>query len=385
MIPSDKYLKPMLDAGSSRVFNCNDRARALATAGSENPLFFRSPKMHGMVLIKEANLHAFRRDDAVPAIATKIYLPYDQANIYEGGRSIFVHDRQLLSVLKEVLGLGSVSLSDPDIQHDLKMLRILDGLPSLDGFLMHDALEIEGIAVNNGYFEISDEERAAIREFIRGKFEPLVRAACGDGASLSNRVSFLIDKIWEANDKDALRSLIEAFRFPDDEALSIFGAWKGINFYAFEFLRTKHQREQLGLWLRDHAAPRDFVSATDRRHFEMQRRAAILLLRRHWNAVASISHEYEELYERFVSDRQGGAAFLAFLGRSREIYSRLGDSLSRMNHAIFCWNVLIGGDARKRLPSDRLEYLFSLLQRLLHWGGSSSGDASTPPRLALSV
>jgi len=226
LISNDQYLKPMLDSGSSRVFNCNDRARDLVKAKAETPFFFRVPRMHGLVLIKEVTIaSAARRSAGVPLIGTKLYLPYNQDDVYEGGRSIFYHDPKMLNTLNELFGLRGANVAQSDLEHDLKILGILDRLPSLDGFLMRDALELDGIATNDLYFEIAGPERAAINQFIRRKFEPLVRAACEDQPKFSNKVDHLIDKVWEAKDREALEPLIRAFRFPDDEALAIFAAW----------------------------------------------------------------------------------------------------------------------------------------------------------------
>jgi len=64
---------------------------------------------------------------------------------------------------------------------------------------------------------------------------------------VSDKVTQLTDKIWEAKDRVALEPLIRAFRFPSDDAMSIFASWKGINFYTFEYYREKQKREQFGL------------------------------------------------------------------------------------------------------------------------------------------
>jgi len=365
---NDQYLRPMLEAGSSRVFNCNDRSRKLVKDAVRDPFFFKVPKMHGLVLIKEALLHGARREDGSPAIGTKLYFPYNEDDIYEGGRSVFLHDTRLLEILNELFGLQGATLAEMDLLHDMKILDILDRLPSLDGFLMRDALELEGITANENYFEVSGTEKAAIHEYIRRKFEPLVRAACEDDVSLVGRVSNLIDKIWEAKDRAALDPLIRAFRFPDDEALDIFAAWKGINFYSFEYYRAKQKREQFGMWLRDKAMSRNFVSKHDNNYIADLRRTAVERLREHWNAVEAVAREYESLYDRFLSDPNGVGEFLGFLRRSREIYWRMGDSLSKINHAAHCWDAISSAFYERRMPADRLIYLLDILQSVL--GGS---------------
>jgi len=355
----------MLDSGSSRVFNCNDRARKLLEDKATEPYFFRMPKMHGLILIKEANVQAAKRDASSPIVQTKLYLPYNQDDVYEGGRSIMFHDPRLLEILNELFGLKGATPAEPDLQHDLKILGILDRLPSLDGFLMRDALELDGIAANENYFEVSGAERAAIYEFIRRKFEPLVRAACDSESTITNKVDQLIEKIWEAKDQEALDPLIRAFRFPADEALAIFASWKGINFYTYEYYRGKSQREQFGLWLRDRATPRNFVSKPDQDYLNQMRRTTIERFREQWNAVEAIAREYESLYANFLRMPEGVVKFLDFLRRAREIYWRMGDSLSKINHAIHCWESVSASFAERRLPADKLTSLLEILQMVL--------------------
>jgi hypothetical protein len=364
-VVSEKYLRPMLDYGSSRVFNCNDRARKLASEKLENPHFFKLPKMHGLIIVKETVIDPSKRAKNGPIVGTKLYIPYNQDNVYEGGRTVFFHDPKLLEVLNDLFGLRGSGIEEADIKHDLKILGVLDRLPSLDGFLMRDALELDGVVANDQYFEISDSERAVIHEFVRSKFEPLVLKACGDQSGATGKVDQLIDKVWEAKDKDALAPLIHAFRFPDEEALSLFASWKGINFYTFEYLRAKPQREQFALWLRDNSTPRNFVSKRDLDYLKQQRRSATEGFRENWNTLETISREYETLYARFLTTPSGVADFIAFLRRSREIYWRMGDALSRINHSIHCWSITMKSYPDRQLPADKLSNLFEMLQLVL--------------------
>ncbi len=356
----------MLNAGSSRVFNCNDTARKLVHEQAKDPYFFKSARMHALVLLKEAiALDRAQRAANGQVVATKLYFPYNAEDVYEGGRSVYFHDPKLMNVLAEQFGLAATGTPDENLLYDVKILRILDQLPSLDGFLMRDALELEGIIANEHYFEVSEAERFAIHEYIRRKFEPLVRAAFGGQTPGSQKVTQLIDKIWEAKDKDALEPLIKAFRFPEPEALAIFASWKGINYYTFEYARAKQKRESFGLWLRDRAVPRNVATKDVMDHLNQLRKETIQRLRYHWMAVDSISQEYETLYARFVSTREGASGFVDFLKRSREIYWRMGDSLSKINHAINCWEISTANFSERKLPWDKLEYALDLFRQVL--------------------
>jgi hypothetical protein len=361
---SGNYLRPMLEAGSARVFNCNDRARRLLSAGDDRPYFFETPVLHHIVLVKEAWLDQRPSETVLrPAIGTKVYLPYNHDDVYEGGRSIFMHEPRFLEVLNEMLGLNGAIHRDHALERDLKILHVLDQLPTLDGFLIRDALEIEGIAPNESYFEITGPERAAINEFLRRKFEPLVQAAFRGYVLLPNRVNDFVEKIWEAKDKEALAALIEALGFPPQDALTVFAAWKGINYYTFEYHRSERWRGEFSVWLRDKAIPRQARKETERAYFNVSRRSIANRVRRHWNAAASIIAEYDMRYRRLVT---GGdvRGFLSFLQGAHELYWRMGNSLSKLNHAVFCWDKFSEGVMDRRLSIEKTSELFQVLQRV---------------------
>jgi len=354
----------MLEAGSSRVFNCIERHRKLRAEGMVDVSFFKHEPLHNLVIIKEAHPDSrglMRGRD----LLTKLYLPYNQNDVYEGGRSVFLHDPKLLTVLNELVGLQGRKLSKEDIRNDLKMLQVFDGLPSLDAFLLRDALDLEGFNPNPLYLEVSDVERAAIYEYIRQKFEPLVRAALGSGSFASSKVTYLVDKMWEAKDLDALAPLIEACRFPKEEALSVFIGWKGINFYTYEYDRIKGRIEGLAEWLGRIKIPRFVSLTTDTEHVAFLKDNAIERLKHHVAAVEDIVREYDRLYERFVVDREAVTDFIDFLHRSREVYWRLGEALSALNHATHCWDLSTGNFLGRRLPFEHLEYVLNCLLRIL--------------------
>lgn len=365
MAKTGTYLRPELDIGSSRVFNCNDIARKLEKKKVEDRYFFKNPSMNTLVLIKEALTD--ERGEPHPsgfAIGMKLYIPYNEANVYEGGRSVFCHSKQLTEVLNQHFGFDGAKVSKEDMERDLKILSVLDKLPSLDIFLMRDALELEGLTVNENYFEIEETQRAAIQEFIRKKIEPLVRAAYGAEATVAHKVTQLIDKIWEAKDTVALDNLIKAFRIPEEEAPAIFAAWKGIIFYCYEYERTREGREAFARWLKEGAQERELVPKAVHEYIEQTKRTVVERLREHWKDVEKMARDYDSVYASFV-ESSDPVQFIAFLRGAKSVYWRMGDSLSKMSHAVNCWDIQTSNFPARRLPSEHLEPLLALLKAVL--------------------
>jgi hypothetical protein len=212
-------------------------------------------------------------------VDTKLYLPYNAADMYEGGRSIFYHSTALMPVFLEQFGVKTDEESAEQLKHGIKILDTLDGLPSLDGFLVHDALDLAGIKANESYFDVTSGEKVAIHEFIRGKMELLVRAAYGGQQALGSKVTQLVDKVWEAKDIEAPTPLVMAMQFPIGEALAIFSAWKGIIFYSYEYQRSRKKREAFALWLKDSATPKQVVPRATAETVEAGRKGVVIRLR----------------------------------------------------------------------------------------------------------
>jgi hypothetical protein len=94
------------------------------------------------------------------------------------------------------------------------------------------------------------------------------------------------------------------------------------------------------------------------------RRATIDRLRAHWVDTDTILKNYEKVYSDFVASANPGG-FLTFLRNAKKVYWQLGDSLSKIDHAINCWEIRTKGAPAGRLPYDRLEALLDLLQKIM--------------------
>ena len=146
---ANEYLKPMLDVGSPRVLNCNVMTRRILAKDPTAQTFFRCKPLNNLVLIKDSDSQS---RVAASSIGTKLYLPFNENDIYEGGRTIFVHDPNVENALIDSFGQGA--LPKAMLSEDMRIMRILDKLPSLDPFLLKDVFINEKIEMNPAYFEV---------------------------------------------------------------------------------------------------------------------------------------------------------------------------------------------------------------------------------------
>lgn len=358
---ASEYFKPMLDVGSPRVLNCNVLTRRIRAKDPSAAPFFRCAPLNRLVLIKDT-VHDVTGSNPRSAIGTKLYFPFNEGNIYEGGRTIFFHDKHLQQALEESFGVGA--LKKEQLEEDLRTIAVLDRLPSMDPFLLKDVFLNEKIDINPAYFEVSEEVWKEIELFILQRFEPLVKAAFPDAMQSDEKARHLIEKIWEARDLEALDPLIQAFRLPKGEALEIFSSWKGINFYAFQYAKMKPLLMEFVVWLRDLQIPLAAVSANERTEIKNTLELVRNQVKKEWQAADIILRNYQTAYDNMFKNKTSSAEFLAFLKGSARLYWELGTALGKLGHASYCWDVMSKRFPQRKMPWEQLREVLMLLSKV---------------------
>lgn len=371
MSSGEKYLRPMLDSGSSRVLNLLEQTQRLNRANGRKPaeaapLFFRNRKANNLVLLKYTPTDAERDTltDGRP-VQTKLYLAFNERNIYEGGKTVLLSDANLDAVLAEHLA-ASPELNADAFYHDRNLLDVIDGLPSLDPFLIRDRLEIEGISVSEQYLEIPPAELAAIKAFVREKMAAVAAFAMqGSEAQDSTlAVDRLTQKLWEAKDAEALGPVIEAFRIAPAEAPAIIYAWKGTIYFDYDFHRNEDKWKRVGDWLVDGASPRETGFGSQKAEISRLRGDARHLWQNTWMKMTGLLQQYHQAFDTLFVTKQDSVAFIEFLKQSRETFWALGDGLSRLSHAHNIWERATDRFPLRKLPASNLIDLLDGIRRI---------------------
>lgn len=355
---TQEYLKPMLDVGSPRVLNCNVITKRILAEDPEAKTFFRCRPLNNMVLVKDTDMLSH-----TASIGTKLYLPFNENDIYEGGRTIFVHDASVEKALLDIFGSGA--LPSDALSEDMHVLEILDRLPSLDPFLLKDVFINEKIEMNSVYFEVDAALWDQIELYILQGFEPIAKAAFPDAVSSDKVARKLIEKIWEGRDLDALRPLVMAFHLPAGQELEIFAAWKGVMFYGFEHQRALPDVANLRNWLHEVKIPLAAVSSTAERE-ELKATIETIKMRMaaEWRSAEQVLLEYKTSYEKMFKLQTGSADFLKFLQNSKSHYWTLGNSLGKLGHAVYCWDCMSKRFPERKMPWDKLFEMIILMSKI---------------------
>ena len=352
-----EYLKPMLDVGSPRVLNCNVMTRRILAKDPNAKTFFTCKPLNNLVLIKDTDPQS-----STAAIGTKLYLPFNENDIYEGGRTVFLHEKYAAQALVDNFGEGA--LPKDMLNADMRIMRILDKLPSLDPFLLKDVFINEKIPMNPDYFEVEKELWNEIEMYILQNFEPLAKAAFPDALSSDEVARKLIEKIWEGRDLEALKPLIMAFKLASGKELETFAAWKGIIFYGFERQRMTAPMQDLMIWLKDVKIPIAVGTPAERNELKASIETSKTRLQDEWKAADRVLQEYQSSYDKMFKFRTGSADFLKFLQNSSAAYWTLGNSLGKAGHAIYCWDSMSKRFPERKMPWDPMLEFITLMAKI---------------------
>ena len=350
-----RSLSALIGASSSRVLNL----AAIAIAEAENPghrsaPFFQSPAINSAIILRH-RLRADELDALAPrrAIATKVIIPFQKTDLRAGGRSFFIGQRGFEDMLRDVGNYGERR----DIKRDLEVLRLIDGAPSLDPFLLREHLRNNDIAPDGCYFAISAADQQNMFEYASREIRRLTcMAGGGRGSARDPHTTKIASALLSGDVSDKLDPLRMTLRLAETEfAEGMFG-WRG-------FLYYKWNME--ALWpgtlavLRDIKAiqPMGLVEHDEAIYLANNKRALILGVKANSDEVRSIFRLYDDAFAHLI-EREDPRMFREFLLRAPSMFLALGEKIGSISHIVSFWRYRFPEGAPKLAAADELLTIF---------------------------
>lgn len=271
--------------------------------------------------------------------------------------------------------------------HDQKVLEVLSSLPTFDPFLLLSRRrELESDrSVNGAYFEISEADWARIRKPVMARISMLVSKAnhgasvdvyqqymSGEdgGAARSEEdearrlmTSAVVDSIWRGEATQGARQLIRSFRLEESETARILFAWKGINYYEFQYQAYEEKLRNFYRWLgSSESMPKDASgmesSAIDR--FTYRRDKARKLIRATHAKITSILIEYNQAFDALIDEDSPGR-FQEFLRTAPQSFITVGLSIGVLAHTANAWADLTSNGRKPLQKSTVLEPFYDFI------------------------
>jgi hypothetical protein len=325
-------------ASTSRVLNL----LAVESSHSDTPdwaeaPFFKNRVLNAAIIIK----HRLRADDQFlfgdfRASATKILIPFERTDLTLGGRSFFVGQRGWIELLNEACN------SPPDLAHDLEILRLIDGLPSLDPFLVRESLRRAGFTIAPCYFAISQADLERMHAYVGDAITELVEIALG-GMTGGANLQKLVEALLSTDVDDRLEPLRLTLMLEGESFREGVFSWKGFLYYKWtlsvlwpDLTKVAAEIGQLQI-----TGQRDIETGAYLNAARQRLQSAIVSQK---NSIARTLKIYDDAFAGLTA-RGEPKVFRDFLLRAPDMFISLGEKVGVISH--------IGSFWRYRFPPGR--------------------------------
>jgi|GEM_PF-840442 hypothetical protein len=388
-----RALQMLLRSGRFLCFDCRGPYEALKQKNAEeddrtmvDDGFERQSASRGMLFdLARLNLGIFfkevsytdDRDEVF--VQTRVYFPYNDSDVSQGGESTSAEPDSIIRVLSK---RGVIRESEAISAHDQRVLEVLSQLPTFDPFLLlsqRREMEVDR-KISAGYFDITEEDWVMIRRPVMEKISILVSKANQDQrvdvfkqyigekvdeADEARRLmtSAVIDSIWRGEATDGCRQLIKSFRLDEDNTAEILFAWKGINYYEYQYDKYQPRFIDFFRWLgSNESLPRDIdslqASAVDR--FNFRRDRARKLIRATHATVTKIIKDYNDSFAQLVDDDQP-KHFQGFLAQAPKNFLTVGLAIGVLAHTATAWSDVTQEGRRPSIKAADLEPFYDFI------------------------
>lgn len=197
---------------------------------------FHSARLNNAIIIKHNVRDNERALFARPRhVATKIILPVDPDNLSLGGATFMLGERQAPTILRDKLSLQTCS-EDPRVKYDLRVLDILDQLPTLDPFIVKERFAVDGFLLPQRFasFQLSGDD--GMHRYLKAQLMPLVQMALrgkGHGYAGESAMDRLFDEIFSGELNGRVDPLRAALKIEAEDWPGALYTWKAALYYEF--------------------------------------------------------------------------------------------------------------------------------------------------------
>ena len=343
-------LQLQASASTSRVLSLYSAwLRHAETSEYQEKPFFQSIPLNRSIIVK----HRLREGEREASqdgrrSVTKIILPIDMTDLKMGAHTFFVGQRGYSALMAELASAGAGSESG-----DVKLLAMIDELPSLDPFLMREALKKVGFEPARCYFDLSDADIGKMFRFVQREVAPLVGVSFDDVSVLTNDKTEKLARrlLDDASDQllDPLRLGLGMSKAEFEEGIF---CWKGFIYYKWTLsdLLPRVRPVIDGI-----ASVKAVGQLTDdeRTYIEGARERLTRAIRQASVNVRTTLKVYDDAYSQMTLNGNP-AAFREFLRNASELFYTLGDRLGAINHIVSFWSFRFPANAKHTVAADEL-------------------------------
>jgi hypothetical protein len=306
------------------------------------------------------------------AVSTKVIFPFDANDLQLGGQFILVDQADFREQFDRQL-----DYLEGDRARDLAVLKVIDSLPTLDPFLLREALIASKFDVAPCYFRLSPTDQSEMLGFVAEQVTTLIDLCfAGPGSEIhADKAKRLSELLLAGRDSSELDPLREALHLAPAQFSEAVFCWKAVLYYRWRSRglapEVKATRKAIGSVdlgrFEDYTAP--FVAQAlgrlDSMMGECERR------------IAQMFKIYDDVFDA-LAEKRSPEPFRRMLVDGPRVFARLGERMGRLEQAVSFWRHQFPDRRIRQAPPEAIvESLRHLLSALSIRPGSADGRRAT--------
>jgi len=334
-------------ASSARVLDLHSLAlEQIDNESHRDRPMFEHPVLNRTIIVKHhPRPGEFEYAPDRGAIVTKVIFPFDPDDLDLGGQFLLIDDPELPMKLTRQL-----DYSDIDPSRDITVLQLLDRLPTLDPFLLHEAMSANKFDVARCYYRLSPADKAEMSDFVARQVETLIGLCFGDLAP-GGKAKRLSELILSADDGPELEPLRQAMRMGEQQFSQAMFLWKAVLYYRW---RSR------GL-MPDVKATHRSIAGVETQRFDPDSarfaRNSIIELETLMGdcerRIAELFRIYDDVFDALTRERSP-EPFRRFLSDGPRVFARLGERMGQLEQLVSYWEHQFPGRKTRQLSPEAI-------------------------------
>jgi hypothetical protein len=350
-----------LSASTARILNL----RRIFASFSRNPShsknpFFQNPVLNRSLIVKHRVRPNEKSEFWEPrTLATKLIIPINENDLKYGAHYVFVGQKNFERMV-------SVSMEKDirELHQDFETLKILDGIPTLDPFLLREQLQRNGITPDKCYFQIAEADLHRMLDFTENEIGDLVRLAVGSDGTTA-QAGVMTKKLLSNGGADLTDSLRQVLQMDYTEYREGIFSWKALLYYKWQIKELLPRSHKI-LKEISCVVPKGITTKNEKFEISEMRINISRSFARSVKSVYTILSKYDNAYKMLL-EKNDPKIFKDFLLSAPELFNTLGERLGAVEHLLSYWRFRVPEGKRTQFPVQELIDILGDFETSLGW------------------
>lgn len=320
---------------NGRVLNVGAITRDLRQSAPEAGLFASAALNDAIIVKHNVRDNERRLFAAAKPVVTKIILPIDRGNLSAGAATFMLGERNADAILRERFGLHAGNTGG-----DLRTLQLLDGLTTLDPFVVREELAGAGIQLPEAFAASHLRENRGLHEHMSAQIVPLLGLAMAGERVDEETASQFIKDLFEEPTSDRASLLRNALRVTPEDWPRAVHVWKAALSFTFRTRQIGTKVDAFCETLR-RMPVQGFSSTAATEIADGQRLRLLGCVQAYRRQLQGSLGTFDRAYRKGLIERQSPDGFRAYLLSEQASILSFGVTVGLLTQVIGYWDYWI--------------------------------------------